>query len=393
MYTWMLTLLILSLGLGHAQRSTQEAFMMHYFERRIAQLEERLIKCEQNTQQVDQKIYDLSTKVRGQLASMEVHRTEVKTQVDNVAMRVERVERDVEYLENKTPNQPHIEVEEALMEQQMKDTQKKIVKITLGTDCNIALTGVKSLKIVKKAGDVYGSWLKDPTKGSAKIYFFSGNKNNTVLEFKSLKTFTEGRLAQAHPIQLPFPWQGTGHVVYNGFLYYHRADTPNQILKVHLLNRTVADSMLLPGVGRLPTYALTTHTFLDLAVDELGLWVIYSDPEFGGNLVITKLDKSSLAVEHTWDTTCTSRDAESAFMICGTLYVVYNSRYGGRSSIQCLYDIHDTIHSEESPVLFFPKRYTNHYSMHYHPKDKQLYAWDDGYQTIYKVDLKSKAEV
>lgn len=95
--------------------------------------QERLIKCEQNTQQVDQKIYDLSTKVRGQLAIMEVHRTEVKTQVDNVAMRVERVERDVEYLENKTPNQPHIEVEEALMEQQMKDTQKKIVKITLGT--------------------------------------------------------------------------------------------------------------------------------------------------------------------------------------------------------------------------------------------------------------------
>uniref|UniRef100_A0A673YEN7 Olfactomedin like 1 n=1 Tax=Salmo trutta TaxID=8032 RepID=A0A673YEN7_SALTR len=318
--------------------------------------------------QSDLQIGDLSTKVRGQLASMEVHRTEVKTQVDNVAKRVERAEREVEYLENKTPNQPHIEVEEALMEEQMKDAQKKKVKITLGTDCNITLIGVKSLMIVKKAGD-----------GSAKIYFFSGNKNNTVLEFKSLKTFTEGRHAQAHPIQLPFPWQGTGHVVYNGFLYYHRADTPNQILKVHLLNRTVADSMLQAGV-------------------ELGLWVIYSDPEFGGNLVITKLDKSSLAVEHTWDTTCTSRDAESALMICGTLYAVYNSCCGGRSSIQCLYDIHDPIHSEESPVLFFPKHYTNHYSMHYHPKDKQLYAcycytWDDGYQTIYKVDLKSKAEV
>lgn len=41
MYTWMLTLLVLSLGLGHAQRSTQEAFMMQYFERRIAQLEVR----------------------------------------------------------------------------------------------------------------------------------------------------------------------------------------------------------------------------------------------------------------------------------------------------------------------------------------------------------------
>lgn len=52
----------------------------------------------------------------------------------------------------------------------------------------------------------------------------------------------------------------------------------------------------------------------------------------------------TLAVEYTWDTQCRSRDAEGAFLICGTLYVVYNTRSGGRSTIQCLYDIHDTIH-------------------------------------------------
>lgn len=52
----------------------------------------------------------------------------------------------------------------------------------------------------------------------------------------------------------------------------------------------------------------------------------------------------TLAVESVWDTQCRSHDAEGAFLICGTLYVVYNTRYGGRSTIQCLYDIHDTIH-------------------------------------------------
>ncbi|XP_010881830.1 olfactomedin-like protein 3 [Esox lucius] len=392
MYTWLWTLLFLSMNMGLAQRSTQEAFMLQYFERRIAQLEERLIKCEQNTLRLDQKIYDVSTEVRSQLAGVEVHRTEMKSQVDSVALRVERIERDVEYLETKIPNQPHIQVQDDLLEQQIKEAQKKKVKFTLGIDCSTTLTGVKSMKIVKKAENVYGSWLKDPTKGSVKIYVFSGNKNNTLLEFKSLKSVIEGRPAQARQIHLPFPWQGSGHTVFNGFVYYHKADTPNQILKVHLLNRTVADSMLLPGAGRLPVYALTTHTFLDLAVDELGLWVIYADPELGGNLVITKLDQSSLAVEHSWDTSCRSHNAETAFMICGTLYVVYNSRHGGRSSIDCLYDIHDTIHSQESPVMFFPKRYTNHYSIHYHPKDKLLYAWDDGFQTIYKLGVKSKQD-
>lgn len=64
-------------------------------------------------------------------------------------------------------------------------------------------------------------------------------------------------------------------------------------LKVDLLNGTVMDSTLLPGAGRLPVYSLNPDTYLDLAVDELGLWVIHADPEYGGNLVITKLDKGT----------------------------------------------------------------------------------------------------
>lgn len=327
---------------------------------------------------------------------MDVRRSEVKSLIEGVSMRVERVERDLDYLENKIPNQPHIEMEETLLEQQLRDAQlaqlKKKAKIPKGTDCSTVLTAVKSLKIVKKAGDTTGSWLKDPTKGSARIYFFSGTRNHTLMEFTSLKVFTKvNSTQQALSVQLPHPWQGTGHVVYNGFLYYHKADTPNQILKVHLQNRTVVDSMLLPGAGRLPVYSLNPHTYLCLTVDELGLWVVHADPDFGGNLVITKLDKDSLSMEHSWDTACKSRDAEGAFLTCGTLHVVYNSRYGGRSSVQCLYDIHDTIHhSEGGPLVFFPKRYTSHSSLNYHPKDRQLYAWDDGYQTIYKVETKVK---
>ncbi|XP_067091398.1 olfactomedin-like protein 3 [Osmerus mordax] len=396
MWTWLVSVLLLTLGVAQTQRSPQEAFMMQYFERRLAQLEERVNLCEQRSQRVDQNIYAFTTEVRGQLATMDVQRLEVKGQVEGVAMRVDRVERDVEYLENKVPNQPHIEVEESVQEQQLRDAQlsqlKKKAKIPKGTDCSTMLTGVKSLKIVKKAGDVDGSWLKDPTKGSAKIYFFSGTRNSTVLEFPSLKVFTQVNSShRALSMQLPHPWQGTGHVVYNGFLYYHKADTPNRILKVFLQNQTVVDSMLLPGAGRLPVYSLTPQTYLALTVDELGLWVLHADPEFGGNLVITKLDKDSLAVEHTWDTACESRDAEGAFLTCGTLNVVYNSRYGGRSSVQCLYDIHDTIHhSEDKPLVFFPKRYTSHSSLNYHAKDRQLYAWDDGYQTVYKVETKRK---
>ncbi|XP_047451314.1 olfactomedin-like protein 3A [Mugil cephalus] len=393
----MLPLFLLSLCLVVAsvrsQGSSQDAFIIQYLERRLTQIEERLNMCEQSTVSVTQKTYDLTSEVRGYLSTFTALRSEVKNQMDSVSVRVDRVERELEYLENKIPTQSDIEMEEALLEQQIKaaelDQLKKKAKIKVDNDCSTALSQIKSLKIVKRAGDTYGSWFKDPSEGSAKVYLLSGIRNNTVLEYASLQSFTErDSSVPAKVVELPFNWQGSGHVVYNGFLYCHKADTPNQILKVELLNGTVVDSTLLPGAGRLPVYSLNPNTYLDMAVDELGLWVIHADPEYGGNLVITKLDKVTLAVEYTWDTQCRSRDAEGAFLICGTLYVVYNTRYGGRSTIQCLYDIHDTIHSDESPVMFFPKRYTSHSSIHYHPGDKQLYAWDDGYQTIYKVETR-----
>lgn len=385
--------LCLTVSSVQSQGSAQDAFIIQYLDSRLSQMEERLSQCEQNSVSVTQKTYDLSSEIRGYLSTLSVLRSEVKSQVDSVSVRVDRMERELEYLENKIPAQTDIEMEEALLEQQIQaaelDQLKKKAKIKVENDCNMALSQIKSLKIVKKAGDTYGSWFKDPSEGSAKVYLLSGIRNDTVLEYVSLPSFTERKpKPPVKVVQLPYNWQGTGHVVYGRFLYYHKADTPNQILKVDLLNGTVMDSTLLPGAGRLPVYSLNPNTYLDLAVDELGLWAIHADPEYGGNLVITKLDKVTLAVDFIWDTQCRSRDAEGAFLICGTLYVVYNTRYGGRSTIQCLYDIHDTIHSEESPVMFFPKRYTSHSSIHYHPRDKELYAWDDGYQTIYKVETR-----
>ncbi|KAL2093997.1 hypothetical protein ACEWY4_011309 [Coilia grayii] len=387
------SLLLLATDTSHAQRISPDLAMMQYFQARLIQLEERLIRCDQSIQLYGKKMYDFSSTLHGQMSGMNVLSSEVKSQVESVALRVDRLERDMEYVQSKMPNQPHVEVEDALLDQQVKEAQemKKKVKITFANACGTALTGVKSMKIVKKSGDVYGSWLRDPTKGSAQIFYFDGTRNDTLVKFPSLKTFHDSNSTQkASTIQLPHPWQGTGHAILNGSVYYHQAGTTNRIIKVHLLNCTVSDSILLPGAGRLPVYGLSPHTFLHLAVDEMGLWVIHADPELGGNLVITKLNSGTMHIEHSWDTHCKSQDAEVAFMVCGTMYVVYNSRFGGRSSMRCVYDIHDTIVSAETPVLFFPKGYTSHASMQYYPKDKQLYSWDEGYQTIYKFDVKKK---
>lgn len=56
--------------------------------------------------------------------------------MDSMSSRVERVERELEYLENKIPNQSDIEMEEALLEQQIKaaelDLLKNKAKLTVG---------------------------------------------------------------------------------------------------------------------------------------------------------------------------------------------------------------------------------------------------------------------
>ncbi|XP_028649732.1 olfactomedin-like protein 1 [Erpetoichthys calabaricus] len=386
-----LGIFILTQACGRAQRLTQDILMMQYLEQRLAQLEDRLTKCHEESSKYAQELYDFSTETRSRLDSLNTYKSELKNQVDNVVTRVEKIERDVDYLEAQTPQQPCIEVDENLLKEQVREAEsKKKAKLKPIPDCDGMLTSIKSLKIVKKSGDTQGSWMKDPAKDSPKIYFLSGSKNDMFMEFSNMKAFTEGNAAKN--ITLPFPWQGTGHVVYNGFLYFHKSGSTNEIIKYHIRSKNVTDSMILPNAGRVPAYQLSPYTFIDLALDEQGLWSIHADPDINGNIVLTKIDRGSLAVEHSWDTTCSSKEAEAAFLICGTLFVAYNSEYGGRSRIQCIYDAHDIATSDDMPILYFPKSYTRHSVMHYNFKEKQIYSWDDGYQTLYKVTTKKKSE-
>ncbi|XP_053741811.1 olfactomedin-like protein 3 isoform X4 [Synchiropus splendidus] len=278
-----------------SQSPGQDSFIIQYLERRLLQMEERLSRCEQNTARLTQTTYDLSSQVRAHRSTVHVLQSEVRSQVDGVSARVDRVERELEYLEKKIPLSSDIQMEEALLEQQIQAAELELIqnraKLQLqSADCSVALSQIKSLKIVKKTGDVSGSWFKDPTAGSQKIYLLSGVRNHTLLEFGSLQSFSSAT-PPPRVLQLPASWQGTGHVVYGGFLFYHKADTPNQILKVSLESGGVVDSALLPGAGRLPVYGLNPDTYLHLAVDQLGLWVLHADPDYAGNLILTKLDK------------------------------------------------------------------------------------------------------
>ncbi|XP_048804917.1 olfactomedin-like protein 1 [Lagopus muta] len=380
--------------LGEAQYVMQDAALMNYIDQRILSLENRLEKCNQDILDYVEEFQDFAKLVLSRLSGLNSYKTEVKDEVENLLTRVERAQRDIDYFGSVRDSKTCVEVDEDLVKQQLLEEaeEKRKLKVMLNASCDYMLTSVKSLKIVKKTGDKHGSWMKDPGKKHTKIYLLNGTVNNVIFEFANIMTFMESNhTLKARRVILPFPWEGTGHIIYQGFLFYHRHGSLNEIIKFNIQKRNIVDYMLLPGAGRIPAYQLSPSTKIDLAIDEQGLWAIHAEPEIGGNLVITKINHITMSVEHTWDTTCSSKDAEAAFMACNTLYVVYNFPSGGTSRIQCVYDVLGTANTYEIPVLHFPKRQGSHSTIHYDPKEKQLLAWGDGSQIIYKLQNQKKA--
>ncbi|XP_042670302.1 olfactomedin-like protein 1 [Centrocercus urophasianus] len=380
--------------LGEAQYVMQDAALMNYIDQRILSLENRLEKCNQDILDYVEEFQDFAKLVLSRLSGLNSYKTEVKDEVENLLTRVERAQRDIDYFGSVRDSKTCVEVDEDLVKQQLLEEaeEKRKLKVMLNASCDYMLTSVKSLKIVKKTGDKHGSWMKDPGKKHTKIYLLNGTVNNVIFEFANIMTFMESNhTLKARRVILPFPWEGTGHIIYQGFLFYHRHGSLNEIIKFNIQKRNIVDYMLLPGAGRIPAYQLSPSTKIDFAVDEQGLWAIHAEPEIGGNLVITKINHITMSVEHTWDTTCSSKDAEAAFMACNTLYVVYNFPSGGTSRIQCVYDVLGTANTYEIPVLHFPKRQGSHSTIHYDPKEKLLLAWGDGSQIIYKLQNQKKA--
>ncbi|NXR27766.1 OLFL1 protein, partial [Cinclus mexicanus] len=388
-------LLIASLvsSMGAGQCLMQDAALLSYIDQRFLSLEKRLEKCNRDVLEYVEEFREFSTRVLSRLARLSSGKAEVQREVEALLMRVEHAQRDIDYFRSTADSNACVEVHEDLLEQQLLEEEegKKRLKLMLNASCDHGLAGIRSLKVVKKTGGKHGSWMKDPGKKHAKIYLLNGSVNNVILEFANIMAFMESnQTLKARRVPLPLPWEGTGHVIYQGFLFYHRHGSLNEIIKFNIQRRNVAGRMLLPGAGRIPAYQLSAQTKIDLAVDEQGLWALHAEPETGGNIVITKLDGTAMAVEHSWDTPCSSRDAEAAFMACNTLHVVHNSPSGGSSRIQCVYDVLGALSAYLNPGLQLPKRQGSHSTVHYNPKEKQLFAWGDGSQIIYKLHTEQK---
>nr|XP_023690664.1 olfactomedin-like protein 3 [Paramormyrops kingsleyae] len=375
--------------------SGQNQALMDYLERRMLSIEERISLWQDQTNRQASELREFKQQVSALLESIEKQREDLRSDLTSVVSRVDRVEREMDYQETQNPQPPCVDVDEHLVEQEVATVKEKNkVKYTKLSDCRDMISSIKAMKILKRAGNAKGMWTKDTSTRSSKVYLFNGVSEDTLYEFDSIRDLTaSSKLSRGKMIKLPSSWGGTGHTVYNGFIYYVKEGQELQVIKYDLRNGSIADSVVFPAENPVPVYSLTSETYIDLAADEEGLWALYATQENDRNICLAKMDPNTLDIEQMWDTPCPRDNAEAAFVICGTVYVVYNTKLPSRSRVQCVYDVNDMVSSDNAPLVYFPKRYGSHSSLKYNPLEQQIYAWDDGYQILYKLVMKKKLEV
>ncbi|KAM6929195.1 olfactomedin-like protein 3B [Lycodopsis pacificus] len=321
--------------------------------------------------------------------------------MEGAALRVDRVEREMDYVETQTSPRACVNKADKVLEQgawslqesrgEEEDEEDWEEVHSRVSDCVEIISGIRSVKILKRVGSPKGMWTRDPR--SSKVYVFNGTSGDNIYQFNSVQNFSRSPgVTSSRQIRLPSDWRGPGSTVYGGYLYYiqQEDDMDMQVVKYDLLSGSVTDAAMFPVESHATVYNLNPETVADLAADDEGLWLLYATSDSEPNIHLAKMDRDSLDIEQIWDTRCPRENAEAAFVVCGTVYVVYNTRLASRSRIQCLFDVNDMVISEEAPLIYFPRRYGAHASLKYNPEEKQLYAWDDGYQIIYRLTMKRK---
>ncbi|XP_056337482.1 myocilin [Danio aesculapii] len=254
------------------------------------------------------------------------------------------------------------------------------------------LVWVENPEVHRKADSIagkYGVWMQDPEAkepyGPDMVWRIDavGSEVRQLFGYENMDQLTRGFPTKV--LLLPESVESTGATMYKGSLYYQRR-LSRTLIRYDLHAESIAARRDLPHAGfhgQFP-YSWGGYTDIDLAIDENGLWAIYSTNKAKGAIVISQLDPHNLEVKGTWETKIRKTSVANAFMICGKLYTVA-SYTSPDTTVNYMFD---TATSQGKAISVpFKNRYRYNSMVDYNSAKRKLYAWDNYYMVSYSVRL------
>ncbi|XP_029813453.1 olfactomedin-4-like [Suricata suricatta] len=235
-----------------------------------------------------------------------------------------------------------------------------------------------------------GAWGRDsaPNPDSSLYWVAPLSEDSRYFEYYQLyKSYDDLVLMKNYKERSMGYGDGSGNTVYENFMYFNYYGT-RDIAKVDLSSNTLVLQRPLPSAtyNNRFSYVGVSWKDLDFAGDENGLWVLYATEESKGNLVVSRLNTSTLDVEKTWHTSQYKPAMSGAFMACGVLYAL---RPLSTRQEEIFYAFDTTTGREHHLSILLDKMLETLHGINYSPLDHKLYVYNDGYLVNYDLSFQT----
>uniref|UniRef100_A0A0N4ZK98 Olfactomedin-like domain-containing protein n=1 Tax=Parastrongyloides trichosuri TaxID=131310 RepID=A0A0N4ZK98_PARTI len=257
-------------------------------------------------------------------------------------------------------------------------------------ECLLNAVGIPVLHAESQYRDV-GSWMRDANpldpESSEKRWVTDGYASPVLYEYANEKQLMNKK--QQIKYYVDYLASGTGSMIYNGSYFYHRHNS--LFLVSYDLETTEEIQSEIPSIAHIDCERNHDHTFqncneterdpwlynrphnyVDFAVDENGIWMIYMKPE-SSSLFINKIETDFYVVQ-TWEISdINATEIADAFVMCGILYTLESGEERD-TRINFGYNLFTNEILDIDVSWYNPYRKLS--MLHYNPVDGRLYFFD-----------------
>ncbi|KAL2093415.1 hypothetical protein ACEWY4_010727 [Coilia grayii] len=248
----------------------------------------------------------------------------------------------------------------------LRETAKK----KPGKRLECVIKGISCQSKLSSTHGTYGSLLLDSAlRTSRRLWVAEHFSGRTVEEYENIEHFVKGVHTRA--IDIRKFYQGCGHVVHNGSLYFHIAGT-DRTARYDLRTRTLQSLPVEDALYHELTYLFhNSKTYFKFAVDEFGLWLIFAS-SVDDVILVSRIEQKWFTALDPVNTTYSRHQAGNAFIAHGVLYVTDPEDTG----ITFAFDLLEKKPIQVQLALRPPGGVLAMLS--YSPQYKSLLMWDSG---------------